>query len=940
MNSFLELQPGSHARRAGGLIAGGVVVIALLLILGAVAFTTEWLWFDSLALGSVFITSTVARLALFAGGAVAFLVAFAINVLVARRVARGIDIRPRRAASAAWEDLLGQIGSQMARGARSTWLINLAVLIGGLLLGLVMGLVASGNWLAVLQFLNRAPFGIADPAFGQDVGFYLFVMPILRASEGWLFTAWVLVGLSTVALYAIVLTYEQGANVGLMGFPLPRRIMGHFLCLAAVGFILVAGLHFLDMFDLVRSTRGAAYGASYTDLNAQRPAQLILAAAALLAAGMCLANVFRSSLRLAIAGAGVWAVALVAVGWIFPTVVQNVTVTPNQLDRERPYISATIRFTRQAFGLDGIDERDVSFADAVTAEDLARDQETVRNIRLWDPRPLLDTYRQIQSIRQYYQFDDVDVERYTIDGEYRQVMVAPRELVSDQLPREAQSWVSQQLQYTHGYGVAMSPVNRISQEGLPDFLIQDIPPVGQVDITRPEIYFGQKTDHYVITRTSTPEFDYPSGDKGVFVTRYNGDGGIAVGSIARRLLFAASFQDLNFILNSSFQADSQLLYRRNVVQRAQEIAPFLRLDADPYIVVADGSLYWIQDAYTVSDRYPYSEPYQPPSAKGGQRPRAFNYIRNSVKIVTNAYDGTVRFYVADSSDPLIQTYQRIFPALFVPQAQAPVPIRAHFRYPEGLFLVQAEKYRLFHVQDERVFYLREDQWTIANELFNEKKQPVEPYYVIMKLPGEARAEFVLILPFTPSNRDNMIGWLAARSDQPDYGKMVVYKYPKDKVIYGPFQIETRVDQDATISSQFSLWNQSGSRVIRGNLLTIPIGQSNLYVEPIYLQAMASPLPELKRVVVSTGNRIVMEPTLDAALARLFGAVAPMAPGIGAPSPAGSAPVSTDFSALAAQAQEQFQRAEDALRAVDLATYAEEQRALKDTLNQLVQVSNQ
>lgn len=933
----------SQVRISGALVAGALAVVALVLVLGGVDFSTEWLWFDSLGLASVFLTTVSARLALFAVGASLFLVFFVANVVVARRLAYGFEVRPRRATMGGpWEDLLAQVGAQMARRGDYARLINVAVLVGGLLLALFMGLLATGNWLVVLQFLHRSSFEIPDPAFGQDVGFYLFVMPVLRAAEGWLFMALLLIGLSALAVYAVVLTYELAVNIGQVRFPLSRGLRGHLLCLAAIAFALIAFHHVLDMFDLVRSTRGVAYGAGYTDYHVQRPAQVVLAVGALLASVLCLGSIGTAGFRLAILGGGLWA-GLVVGAWLIPSVFQGVDVVPNELDRERPWIAANILFTNQAFGLDRIEARDIAFEEAVPPTILVDERETINNIRLWDHRPLKDTYKQIQAIRQYYLFEDVDVDRYIIDGEYRQVMVAARELAPEQLPREAQTWVTRQLQYTHGYGVAMSPVNVVSQEGLPELVIQDVPPLGRIPITRPEIYFGEKTDHYVITRTSTPEFDYPSGDAGVFAPRYGADTGVDVGSLPRRLLFAVKFQDPNFVLNSSFQPDSQLLYRRHVTARARQIAPFLRLDPDPYIVVADGALYWIQDAYTVSDRYPYSQPYPGDSGQRRPRQRPFNYMRNSVKIVTSAYDGSIRFFVADPSDPLIQSYQRIFPALFVPQDQAPKSIRDHFRYPEGLFRIQAEVYKQYHVQDPRTFYLREDLWTIPNELFYDQRQPVDPYYVIMKLPGQARPEFILMLPFTPGNKDNMVGWLAARSDEPDYGKMVVYKYPKDKVIFGPFQLETRIDQDPTISAQFSLWNQAGSQVIRGNLLVIPIGQSNLYVEPIYLQATASPLPELKRVIVATGNRIVMESTLEDGLARLFGAPpgVAQAPQRASAVPSQRAAPETSPSALAqlaSEAQDRFHRAQEALRAADFARYGEELRGLEETLNRLVQES--
>jgi uncharacterized membrane protein (UPF0182 family) len=623
--------------------------------------------------------------------------------------------------------------------------------------------------------------------------------------------------------------------------------------------------------------------------------------------------------------------------------VQNLDVAPNELDRELPYIAYNIQYTRQAFGLEHIEEYEFPAEEAVSPAAIETEQATIDNIRLWDHRPLLQTYNQIQSIRQYYQFIDVDVDRYTLDGNYRQVMISARELDPDRLPREAKSWVAQQLQYTHGYGVAMSLVSVISQEGLPQLTIRDVPPVSPMSIKQPEIYFGEKTEHYVIVRTGTPEFDYPRGDEGIFTT-YSGDAGINIGSFFRRVLFALKFQDPNFLLNTAIQPDSRLLYRRQIVERVREIAPFLRFDPDPYIVVADGGLHWIQDAYTTTDRYPYSQPYRPP-----ERRRPFNYIRNSVKIVTNAWDGSVRFYVAEPSDPLIQTFQRIYPGLFTAMDNAPPSIRQHFRYPEELFRIQSDMYRLYHMTNPRVFYLREDVWAIPQELFYEQRVPVSPYYVIMKLPGENRPEFIQMLPFVPGTRDNMIGWLAARSDEPHYGRLLAYKYPKDKLIFGPLQIETRIDQDPVISPQFTLWGQGGSRVIRGNLLVIPIGRSNLYIEPIYLQGTDSPLPELKRVIAATGNRIVMEPTLEAAIAQLFGRPAAPAeatqPGVsvvpaqpiqpGVPAPPGPTRTSAQ---LAAEAQDLFVRAQNALRSGDFVRYGEELRRLEETLNRLVEAT--
>ncbi|HEY3118251.1 MAG TPA: UPF0182 family protein [Chloroflexota bacterium] len=931
-----EVAPRPHIARS--MVIGGLALVAVFGLLGIVDFATEWLWFDSLHLASVFTTSVGWRLILFVVGAVVFFLIFQINAILARRFAHTYHAPPARAApTRSWEDLLAQLSSQMTERGEYAPLIRAAATIAGLVLAFLMGLMASGNWMVVLQLLHMTPFGVTDPAFGMDVSFYVFQMPAWRALEGWISTALLLLVLGMAGVYALVLTYELAANWAQAGTWLPRAVKGHLLALAAAILVLIAANHILDLFDLVRSTRGVSYGASYTDLLVQRWVQYLLALSAMGAAALCIISAFANSFRPAITGVAVWGLTLVLGGGIIPAVVQSLDVKPNELERERPYIAYNIQYTRQAFGLDRVEEHAFPAEDAVTRAALDAEPATVENVRLWDPRPLLLTLNQIQAIRQYYQFSSVGVDRYQLEGKYRQVMIAARELNPDRLPIQAQSWVAQQLQYTHGYGVAMSYVNVAGQEGLPQFVVRDVPPTGLISIQHPEIYFGEATKHYIVVHTGTPEFDYPAGDQGAFTT-YSGESGISVGSFFSRLLFALKFGDPNLLLNSSITSDSLLIYRRHISERVRAVAPFLRLDPDPYMVVADGSLYWIQDAYTTTDRYPYSQPYRPTDRT--QRP--FNYIRNSVKIVTNARDGSVHFYVAEPSDPLIQTLDGIFPDLFSSTDQAPASIRQHFRYPEQLFQVQAETYRLYHMTDPRVFYLREDVWAIPDELFTGQRQPLAPYWVIMNLPGEPQPEFALILPFVPGTRDNMIGWMAARNDQPNYGRLVVYNFPKDKLIFGPLQIETRIDQDPTISAQFSLWNQTGSRVIRGDLLVIPIGQSNLYVEPIYLQSTESPLPELKRVILATGSKIVMQPSLAESLADLFGT---QPPGAAAPSPSPT-PTATAPSggvqtvqALVAQAQAAYNRAQDALRAGDFAGYGDALRQLQDVLNALSQATS-
>jgi len=638
--------------------------------------------------------------------------------------------------------------------------------------------------------------------------------------------------------------------------------------------------------------------------------------------------------------------------------------------------------------------------EALRPADLEANQQTVANVRLWDHRPLKDTYNQVQSFRPYYGFDDVDVDRYAIDGQYRQVMLSARELLPDRLGAQAQTWVNRRLQYTHGYGAAMSPVNEVSRdrEGLPSYFLENLPPSGKLPVNRPEIYYGEQTNGYVVVNTTTQEFDFPRGDQSVFST-YEGKGGVQIGPLWRRLVLSWYFADFNVLVSTYLKPDSRVLFRRTIADRVQRLAPFLKFDGDPYLVVADGKLVWMLDGYTTSDRYPYAQrtigrlgsivptggitapTASPAPGLGGDQPiifrrEAFNYVRNSAKLVIDAYDGNVSVYLADPSDPVARTYAAIYPDVFLPIEQMPAELRSHVRYPEDLFKAQAQALRAYHVQDPQVFYNGEDVWGSAVESLGDRRVPVEPYYVIMRLPGQTAEEFLLMLPFTPAGKPNMVSWLAARSDAPNYGKLVLVKYPRDRNIFGPAQIDARIDQEPSISSQLTLWNQQGSSVIRGNLLVIPIANSTLYVEPIYLQATNSSLPELKRVVVATGNRLTMEGSLDEALDRLFGPTAAVvttppigqtgagtAPTTGAatvtarttpaagatPAPAGAAtPRPTapaqpgappaDAAAAAREARDAYQRALDALRNGDFARFGDELKALDDRLRDVERAS--
>jgi uncharacterized membrane protein (UPF0182 family) len=634
-------------------------------------------------------------------------------------------------------------------------------------------------------------------------------------------------------------------------------------------------------------------------------------------------------------------VVAILAGNVYPGLVQRFQVTPNELNLERPYIEDNIEYTRIAFDLDTIELKSYQVAENLSAPQLLADQETVRNVRLWDYRPLLQTYNQIQALRLYYQFNDIDVDRYQLDDGMHQVMLAARELVPEQLSEDAQTWVNRRLVYTHGYGVAASPVAQVTRDGLPSFYLKDLPPQGVITITQPQIYFGELTNDYVIARTNEPEFDYPSGERNV-TTRFEADSGIAM-SLWARLLFAIHFADINLLLNQDIQSDSQLLWRRNILERVSEVAPFLGYDQDPYVVVDEaGRLHWIIDAYTISNRFPYSEPAG-----------SINYIRNPVKVVVNAYDGTMRFYLVSPNEPIAAAYVRIFPELFVPLSEMPADLLAHIRYPEDFFRVQAEVYRTYHMTDANEFYNREDLWAWPEEIFESSTVRMDPYYVLMQLPDEDQLEYVQILPFTPANRENMIAWMAARSDLDVYGRKLVFEFGKDSLFFGPKQVEARIDQDPAISAQLSLWNQQGSNVIRGNLLVIPVAGSLLYVEPLYLQSATGRIPELQRVIVATVDDVIMAENLGLALAELFGDEVLSTPELAElatfggedrpaiPTTSGEGEEETAPATVeepVALANQQFEQAQSYAREGDWAGYGEEIAALEQTLARLAELT--
>jgi uncharacterized membrane protein (UPF0182 family) len=888
-----------------------------------------FLWFDNLGFSSVFWINLQAKALTGLVFGLLFLLIAGINIYVARRLTRGLKrerAKPQVDVKKMIQELFGEGGGEEGDKGfinitpkslgekRQTFLW----VIGLIVVSFFMGLSAVTQWQVVLKALNAVAFGISDPVFNNDVAFYVFNFPLQKFAQGFFFSA---ILLSLVAVNWIYLT-SGGFTFGQFRLNFTRGVKAHLaVLLAGLALIFAWGL-WLGELEILYSARGVVFGAGYTDVKAQLLAYNLQIFVLAIVAALFIINIFQKDYKLPIAGVGAYLVIAIVMGGIYPAIVQNFVVKPNEISMEEPYIANGIKYTRLAYGLDEIDEKEFAAEQKLSLRDLRRNDLTISNIRLWDPRPLIKTYRQLQGIRLYYDFNDVDVDRYTIDGRYQQVMLSPRELKIDKLPEQAQTWVNQHLKFTHGYGACLSPVNEQTSEGLPDLLVKDIPPVTKtnLEISRPEIYYGEETNEYVIVNSKEKEFDYPKGDKNVYAS-YKGKGGVAISSLLRRLAFTIKFSDLKILLTEYITPDSRVMFDRNIARRVRKIAPFLSYDRDPYIVIADGTLYWIQDAYTTSDLFPYSDP----SGVGFNR---FNYIRNSVKVVIDAYSGTVDFYVIDPKDPIAAVYQKIYPKLFKPFVEMPAELKEHIRYPYDLFMVQAHKYATFHMEDPQVFYNREDLWNIPKEVYAGNEQLMDAYYIIMKLPEEKREEFLLMLPFTPNNKDNMISWLAARSDMPNYGKLIVYKFPKDKLIYGPRQIEARIDQQTEISQQFTLWGQVGSRVIRGNLLAIPIEQSILYVEPIYLEASTGELPELKRVIVSFDKNVVMERTLDAALSAVFsGRVTSSRARL-------EAPRGLSTKELARKALQIYNQAQSRLRQGNLGSFGDKLRELKEVLQDL------
>lgn len=899
-----------------------VIVIVLLIFIKAISdFYTDWLWFKSLGFQRVFLTIIISDFGLRGAVGLVFFLLLFLNLMLTRQQL----IRISQKATVVKEGGVLTLQNMPL----SHFLTPRILLVAFIALSLVMSFIFSfsvvGDWVTLQKFLHPTSFGINDPVFNLDVSFYVFQLPFyifLYKVATWAILAiafWV----SMVYLLAYII--QGNSNHGRTFLNIPARY--HLSFLAAVFFIIKAAGYKLQQYTLLSTHHGAVWGPGYTAIHANLVAYKVLTFIALLCALAILINLFFRRFRLILYSIGVLVVASVLLGSVYPAFIQKFRVTPNEIAMEKPYLERNIQFTRMAYKLDAIEEKDFPAGRVLSAEDILANQDTIRNIRLWDWEPLQQTYSQLQEMRLYYHFKDIDVDRYVVDGRYRQVMVAARELNQEHLPEQAKTWVNQKLKYTHGYGIAMSPVNESTGEGLPAFFLKDIPPVTSTDlkVTRPEIYYGEATDEYVIVNTKSQEFDYPKGDENVYCN-YMGEGGVKIANILRKVMFALSFGDYKMLLSSEINNDSRVLYYRSLKQRVPKIAPFLQYDNDPYIVLSEGKLYWIWDAYTTTSNYPYSEPYDNKS----------NYIRNAVKVVVDAYNGKVSFYISDPNDPLILTYSKIFPGMFESLDAMPVGLRQHIRYPVDFFKVQAFMYTSYHMEDPQVFYNKEDKWNLPTEIFASEESPMEPYYAVIKMPGEDKPEFILILPFTPQNKKNMIAWFAARSDGENYGKLLCYSFPKQELVYGPMQVEARINQDTTISQQLSLWDQRGSSVIRGNLLIIPIKDAILYVEPLYLQAEQSRIPELRRVIIAHGEMVVMEPTLDNALEKIFGKRATAVQKLDQLADSDQLHPDITLSELINKANKIYDEAQNKLKNGDWAGYGESLAKLKQVLSELAE----
>ena len=855
-----------------------VAIIGFSVARAVATFFTNYLWFDSVNLNSVWIKILLTKGALVGAlSLLAFIFIFT-NLRLAVRATPVMDI---------FESFESQDPLSRFRAWTNERFLRYR-LWGTIGLSLFLGAGASQLWEQVLLFLNQQSFGVTDPVFQADVSRYVFGLPLYRLFVSWGFQLVIFTSL------IIILFFVATGALQLRQGRLPEVSSGakaHLSVLLAFIAILKAFAYRLDSMELLYSPRGKVFGASYTDVIAHLPALNLLILISLFGAVLLLVNIKRRGWLLPATAISLWLAVSIIVGGLVPAAIQRFRVVPDELNKELPYVENHIDYTRLAYGLDSIEEKSFAASADLSQNDISNNKQTVDNIRLWDPTVLAETYSQLQEIRAYYALQEVDVDRYRINGELTQVMVAARELDQTNLP--AVGWVNERLQYTHGFGVVFSPANNVASQGQPDFYVKGVPAtttVSELEVEQPRIYFGESADsvEYVVVNSLQDEVDYPLSTEGqsVAYTNYSGDGGVGIGSFFRRLGFALRYSELNLLISNQLSDDSKLIMERNIVSRVKKAAPFLYTDNDPYLALIDGNLFWIIDMYTVSDKYPYAQPADTRRInENSGLPVNFNYLRNSVKAVVNAYDGTMNFYVVDENDPIMTAYNDIFPDLFSPKSEMSSELLDHIRYPEDLFTIQSDMYRDYHMTDPRVFYADEDPWVIPSDSSTTPRvatlrgefteigfKPMLPYYLLMSLPGETDLSYLIFQPFNPENRPNMQSFLVADADPENYGQLIDFRLPKGEFVDGPSQVATRINQDPDISQIFTLLDQQGSSVIKGNLFVVPINQSILYYQPIYLQGEQNPLPEFKFVVVVFQDRIIMSETLSEALASIFGDV--------------------------------------------------------------------
>ncbi|MEA2931498.1 MAG: uncharacterized protein QOI56_283 [Actinomycetota bacterium] len=958
---------GSASRRVLLVVVGLAVFFFVISLRGIAGFYTDYLWFDEVGLTGVWKGVLGAKIGL----AVVFtLIFFAVvwaNLAIADLLAP--TFRPMGPEEQFIERYHEVVGARAG-------LVRIAV---ATLFALVAGPGAAGQWQSWLLFRNHVPFGSTDALFKRDIGFYVFELPFVKFVADWLFAA--------VVIVLIVTAVAHYLNGGIR-FQTPMQkvtpqVKAHLSVLLAALALLKAAGYFLQRYELVYSSRGVVDGAGYTDVKAQLPAINLLVLISLFACALFLVNILRRGWVLPVIAVGVWALISVVIGAAYPAAVQQFQVQPTESTKERPYIQRNITATRTAFNLKDTELKDFEAGTSLSAADLQQNEATVRNIRLWDPLIIRDTNKRLQEIRNFYQINDVDVDRYQVDDKDTQMLVSVRELNINGIP--SPSWVNQHLVYTHGYGAVLTPSTGVAPDGNPDYRLSDLPPIGSPELQQPAIYFGQGVGGYAIVKTKQKEIDYTGADGTNHTTVYSGDGGVRMDSFVRQAALALRFGDMNPLISSLVTPESRAIYVRNIDERVRKAAPFLRFDSDPYPVIVEGRILWIYDAYTTTSRYPYSQ-----RADTSRLPNAsdlknanFNYVRNSVKVVIDAYDGKMSFHVVDTEDPIIQAYSKAFPGMFTDGALVAPELKAHFRYPEDIFRVQTNMFGLYHISNPSDFYNRTDAWEIAQKPgvvggavpagLNPttpggapavaREERMEPYHLLMRLPGEDREDFLILQPFVPFSRDDsrkdLTAFMVAKSDPSQYGRLEAFVMPRARPIDGPALVNARINQQPDISREITLLGQGGSNVKLGNLLVIPVNQSLIYIQPLYVQAVGTPLPQLKKVIVVAGDKVVMRDSLRESLTVLFGTSPPTlekqgtgappesTPDTGEPAPEGSTPPATSPPAVAPtlaglldQANTHFTAADDALKAGDLAGYQRETDAAKALVKQAADAARQ